>query len=140
VVSMPKRKRRGVSVVDGSPLESTIVHRCRVALARMPGVTVWRNNVGEWKDPKGFTIVYGLCVGSADLVGLVEARVYSDIGGELSAVRIGRFFALEVKRPGKVPTDEQEVWMAQVRKLGGFAAVVTSEQEALEAVMAARRV
>lgn len=63
---------------------------------------------------------YGLCVGSADLIGMLAPQ--------------GRFLALEVKRPGEKPTKEQELFLELVRKSGGVAAVVTSVEEALAVV------
>lgn len=62
----------------------------------------------------------GLCVGSADLIGMLAPQ--------------GRFLALEVKRPGEKPTREQELFLELVRKSGGVAAVVHSVEEALAVV------
>jgi hypothetical protein len=50
----------------------------------------------------------------------------------------GRLLALEVKRPGEYPTEDQRRWLAFVRSMGGFACVVRSVGEAIAAVQRAR--
>jgi hypothetical protein len=59
-------------------------------------------------------VEYGLCKGSADLIGWVV------ING------IARFLALEVKTATGKPTDEQLNFIAQVKAAGGVAGVVRS--------------
>ena len=49
------------------------------------------------------------------------------------------FVALEVKRPGGRITKEQTDFLALVRSLGGFGAVVHSVEEARDAIPRARR-
>lgn len=41
----------------------------------------------------------------------------------------GRYFALEVKRPGKVATQEQREFLAAVREVGGIGATVRSFED-----------
>jgi len=72
----------------------------------------------------GRTYRTGLGPGSSDIIGVLAP--------------IGRFFALEVKVPGKDLMAVQVEWMDQIRKLGGFAAVVHSPEEADEAYKRAR--
>lgn len=81
----------------------------------------------------------GMIAGAADLIGVLS------VWGLTGRDPIGRFFALEVKRPatpgrraGK-PSPEQEQWLALVRRMGGFAAVVASVDEARAALERARR-
>ncbi len=62
----------------------------------------------------------GLGKGSADLVGIIRGP--------------GRAIALEVKTPSGVVSPEQPLWLAAVRALGGFAAVVRSPEEAIAAI------
>lgn len=108
--------------------ESEIQAKIREALGREHDLTLWRNNVGVaemWSSAgKAQRVRYGLCTGSSDLIGLLAPS--------------GRFVALEVKKPGEQPTDEQSKFMAHVRQMGGFAAVVRSADEARAAVQRAR--
>lgn len=55
----------------------------------------------------------GLCVGSADLIGIWN----------------GRFVAIEVKQPGKYPRKKQKRFLEVVRKLGGIAGVARSVED-----------
>lgn len=108
--------------------EARIQDEIRAALGKIERLVLWRNNVGLARhfDPKTHetqTVKYGLANGSADLVGLLD----------------GRFIALEVKKPGESPTDEQVRWLELVRKCGGFAAVVTSAEDALAAIVRAQK-
>jgi hypothetical protein len=97
------------------------------------------------RDANGTPVRYGLGVGSADLVGVVTMHRYtiSFTSAEMAAAipqsGIGRAFALEVKLPGEKPTADQVKWLRAVRELGGFACVVTSIQEACDAVDRCRR-
>ena len=109
------------------------------ALNSLPGVRVSRNNTGVLKDERGVPVRYGLGLGSADLVGIVSCRYciahityYGDV------VEVGRAFALEVKWPGEKPTADQVRWLASVRRLGGFACVVHSIEEATSAAARCR--
>jgi hypothetical protein len=74
-------------------------------------------------------VKYGLGVGSADLVGWVEL---ADSG-------LARFFAIEVKREkgGRI-SDEQRLWIANVNKHRGAAAVARSADAAVRFAERAR--
>lgn len=127
----PKRKPRHNETRDLTrPIEAALNH--------LDGVRVTRNNnLGPVvpyakKDIPGIRPVpAGLGTGSADLVGIVTMLV--------NGYRIGRVFCLEVKRPGQKPDPDQIRWLAEVRKLGGFACVVHSIEEATAAVDRCRR-
>lgn len=121
--------------------ETEITQRIRVALAKVQGVTIWRNNSGRLEDRTGRWVTYGLGVGSADLVGLVACQWEGLVNRAGDAATVGRFFALEVKVPGRDKahaTDDQERWRSVVRSLGGFCAVVHSADEAIAAVARCR--
>ncbi len=77
---------------------------------------------------------YGLCVGSSDIIGIVQ-REYTEPG---STQIHGVFFALEVKRLGKNPTKEQQQFLDLVNRRGGVGACVRSEEEAEAAINRAR--
>ena len=129
--------------------EAEIQAAIRKALGTIPGLALWRNNVGlTGHDPKcqscgyvleecprchtrfdednGPRIRYGLAKGSADLVGL-------DYSSK------GRFIGLEVKTPAGKASPEQLMWLDLVRRRGGFATIVRSPEEALAAVERARQ-
>ncbi len=89
--------------------ETSLKKRIRIALAAS-GALAWNNPVGAAKMPSGHWVEYGLCEGSADIIGLVKVT-----GG------IGRFFAVEVKKPKTgVVREAQERWAAVVRRWGGY--------------------
>ena len=108
--------------------ETQIQQAIRIALGDEPDLVLWRNSTGqteEWNPNDGSSraLRYGLAVGSADLVGIL---------------RPGRFFALEVKTAKGRVRPKQETWLALVRRMGGFAAVVRSVDEAKAALTRAR--
>lgn len=102
--------------------ESRLQNEIRLAVSEsLRDVTLWRNHTGAFKNPKtGQWVRFGLCPGSADLVGI---RL---VGG------IGRFVAIEVKLPGEKPRADQVAFLDHVRQMGGIAGVVSSVEEALE--------
>lgn len=98
------------------------------ALALLPDLLVWRNNVGT----RGH-VHYGLGPGSADIIGVLRSyRAVTHIGR-------GLFIALEVKRDATCkPEPHQAEWLQSVRDIGGFAAVVWNVPSALSAIHRAR--
>lgn len=108
-------------------LESTIQASIEAALGAEPDLLLLRNTVGFLKyvdasDGHERRLTYGLGTGSPDLVCLLS----------------GRWFCLEVKRPGEKPTAAQlkchDIW----RRFGALVYVVTSAQEARDALADAR--
>lgn len=103
--------------------ESPLQHDIRLALMKTDGCAFWRNNVGlaTFKDDRTGevrTVRFGLFKGSSDNIGLV---------GE-------RFCALETKTETGRLSPEQKMFLDLVRRLGGYADVVRSVEQALEAV------
>lgn len=87
-------------------------------------VVLWRNNVGvaqHWDQRSGrvHSVAYGLAVGSGDLIGITNE---------------GRFVSLELKAQSGRMRPEQVQWAANIRRMGGIAEVVRSEDDALRAV------
>ncbi len=120
-----------------------------VALNKLPGVRVARNNVGVSAQTTDVyidgeytkrVIRHGLGNGSADLVGIVEMRYWPKPAGVYDPYSplFGRVFCLEVKWPGKKQTTDQVRWAKVVRSLGGFVAIVHSVDEAVAAVARCR--
>ena len=108
--------------------EADILRAVRLAVSALPGVVVWRNSVGAARYPSGRRpVAYGMCRGASDLVAIIRR---SDGAGV--------FAALEVKSArGRVAPDQQ-LFLDLVRRMGGFAAVVRSPEEAVAAVARAR--
>lgn len=104
--------------------EREIQHAIRLALGDEPDLILFRNTVGAALVQGGRRITYGLCPGSADLVGILGPS--------------GRWFALEVKQPGKHSTPEQRRWANMMRTKGAFVAEVSSVDEARRALEQAR--
>jgi len=96
--------------------EANILQECRLAASQM-GALIWRNNIGAYKDAKGYFIKYGVCnPGGSDLVGIYQ----------------GRFLAIECKVPGKNPTLEQTNFINAVIKAGGIAGVCRCRDDVIK--------
>lgn len=109
--------------------EQAIQQRIRLALSRGP-VRLWRNNVGRLLDQQGRMVTFGLCPGSADLIGYTTVTV----GPEMVGQRVAVFTAVEVKAPKGRATAEQLAFLEHIRAAGGKAGIARSVEEA-EAVL-----
>ena len=78
------------------------------------GKVVGRTQAGDLVLRGARMIQAGLCVGSADLIGLQSG---------------GRFLGLEVKTPDGRSSQDQKRWIKVVSDLGGLAAIVTSPED-----------
>ena len=119
--------------------EGALSDAIRAALAHEPGLLLFRNSQAAMR--KGSRVYRGgLGNGSADLVGVLslDVALVTNGGHMQSRMMLGRFVALEVKRPGEQATEEQAAWLASVRTRGGFASVVCSVDEARAAIVRAR--
>jgi hypothetical protein len=107
--------------------EHEIQQRIRLTCAG-PGreVRLWRNNVGRLIDAQGRLVTFGLCPGSADLIGYVPITITPEMVG----MRLAVFAAVEVKRPGKRATPQQLQWLGAAQAAGGRAGIATSVDEA----------
>jgi hypothetical protein len=108
-----------------SAREADIQQAIRLAVGMERDTVLWRNNIGTAiHQGTNRPIQYGVGgKGGSDLIGIVA----------------GRFFALEVKKPGGRVTTEQKDFIALVRMKGGFACIVRTTDEARAAVERARR-
>lgn len=105
--------------------ETTILQRIRLAVSKIPGVKLFRNNVGGLKDQHGRFVQFGLHPGSADLIGWKSVTITPDMVGQ----RVAVFVSLECKtETGKVKPDQIN-WLQQVNAAGGIAAVVRGDAE-----------
>ncbi len=89
------------------PLERDILKTCLEWLNYQPGVRVWRQNTGSFKLEGAKARFFR--AGSAGMADI------SGIGPE------GRRIEIEVKRPGKVPTELQQDWLDEIIIRGGIA-------------------
>ena len=80
---------------------------------------LWRNNTGQDTVTR---VRYGLCVGSADLIGLRRSD--------------GRFVAAEVKSSTGRVRQEQARFLDAVKACGGLSGVARSVEEAREIILA----
>lgn len=84
------------------------------AEAEKHGAYLWRNNTGGLYDRTGRFVKYGLCTGSSDLIGVLPD---------------GKFLAIEVKLPGKKPTEAQIKFLDWIKEKGGVAFVATCAED-----------
>jgi hypothetical protein len=105
--------------------EQGIQQRIRLACSR-GRVRLWRNNTGRLRDERGQLVTFGLCPGSADLIGYRSVTVTPDMVGETLAV----FAAVEVKAERGRPTPEQSAFIEHIRAAGGLAGVARSVEDA----------
>ncbi len=110
--------------------ESDILHDIRLAVGQLPGVAVWRNQVGIATFPGGRKVPYGLCRGSSDIIGLRSVV----IGPEHLGSTIAQFVAIEVKTDSGRLTLEQKLFLDLVERRGGLAICARSEEDAIRAV------
>jgi hypothetical protein len=105
--------------------EAAIQQDIRLALGQTPGLRVFRNNVGAIKDRNNRLVRYGLCTGSADLIGWQSVVITPAMVGQ----RFARFVSIEVKTPSGRLSPEQETWQAAVQKAGGIAVVARNVED-----------
>ena len=89
-------------------------------------VRLFRNNTGVLRDQHGRPVSFGLCKGSADLIGWTTRTITADMVGQQVAV----FTSIEVKTASGRLTPEQRQWLAAVEDAGGIAGVARSVADA----------
>jgi hypothetical protein len=88
---------------------------------------LFRNNTGTLRDQHGRPVSFGLCKGSADLIGWRTVTVTPEMVGTQVAV----FTSIEVKTPTGRVKPEQQQWLDAVQAAGGIAGVARSVEDAL---------
>ena len=112
--------------------EQTIQQEIRIACSN-GDTRLFRNNTGTLRDQHGRPVSFGLCKGSADLIGYRSITITPEMVGQQVAV----FASIEVKtRTGRI-RPEQRAWMETVQAAGGIAGVARSVDDA-KALLAAR--
>lgn len=103
--------------------ESQILSDIMLAIGAMPGVRIFRNNLGVARYADGASVRYGVGgPGGADLIGWCD----------------GRFLAIEVKTPGGRVAPAQHRFLDAVTSSGGVAGICRSAGDALALIQAAR--
>ena len=94
--------------------ETLLINKILLRHASRPDVRLWRNETGLFWHKDGIgRIQCGLCVGSADLIGIAR-----------NSAGYGVFVALEVKTAGTTTTKKQLKFIKRIVMLGGIAGVV----------------
>lgn len=88
---------------------------------------LFRNNTGTLRDQHGRPVQFGLCKGSADLIGWKRVIVTPEMVGSTVAV----FLSIEVKTPTGRLRPEQQQWLDAVQAAGGIAGVARSVEDAI---------
>lgn len=100
--------------------ETVIQNQILLALGAMPGVRVWRNQVGLFYTADGRPIRVGV-VGAADISGLLAPH--------------GRRLEIEVKTPTGRQRPEQRKYQAMIESLGGLYIVARCVEDALSPIL-----
>lgn len=124
-------------------LENKVQAEIMLAIGALPGVRVFRNTVGEgWQgkmveNKGGFVVLknaryvtFGLCPGSADLIGWRSIEVLPSHVGR----RLALFLSPEVKTVTGPTRDLQTKFLAAVNAAGGLAGIVRSPENAVRLV------
>ena len=93
---------------------------------------LFRNNTGTLRDANGRAVQFGLCKGSADLIGWKRVTITPDMVGSTVAV----FASIEVKTATGRLRPEQQQWLDAVQAAGGIAGVARSVEDALRIMTA----
>ncbi len=101
--------------------EQTIQQHIRIACSK-GNTRLFRNNTGTLLDKNGRPVQFGLCKGSADLIGWTTRTITEEMVGQQVAV----FTSIEVKSATGRVRPEQQAWLDAVQKAGGIAAVARS--------------
>ena len=107
------------------PSEQTIQQHIRIACSK-GDTRLFRNNTGTLRDQHGRPVQFGLCKGSADLIGWRSITITPAMVGQKIAV----FTSVEVKSSSGRVKPEQKQWLEAVQAAGGIAGVARSVADA----------
>ncbi len=107
--------------------EQTIQQHIRLACS-IGTCRLFRNNTGTLRDINGRPVTFGLCKGSADLIGWTSRTITPEMVGQQVAV----FTSIEVKSSSGRVKPEQQQWLNAVQSAGGIAGVARSVGEAMD--------
>ena len=100
---MPKKEQ----VIKGEVLRWLKRHGCLAMRINSGAMSVRSERKNRW-------IQFSSEPGTSDILGVLPG---------------GRFFAIEVKRPGQKPTPKQEAFLQRVTRRGGLALVASSGED-----------
>lgn len=106
--------------------EANIQNQIIQAIGSRPDCRLFRNHVGRVQDNQGRWHTFGLCPGSADLIGWRAVTITPEHVGQTLAV----FLSIEVKAPTGKARPEQTRWLAAVQRHGGIGVIARSVAEA----------
>jgi hypothetical protein len=106
--------------------EAKIQNQILSAIGSRPDCRLFRNHVGRVQDQHARWHTFGLCPGSADLIGWRALTITQDHVGKTVAV----FLSIEVKTNKGKPSAEQLRWQKVVKQHGGIAMIARSAEEA----------
>jgi hypothetical protein len=106
--------------------EQQIQQHIRIACSK-GDTRLFRNNTGTLRDANGRPVNFGLCKGSADLIGWRTVTITPEMVGQQVAV----FTSIEVKTATGRLRPEQQQWLDAVQAAGGIAGVARSVEDAL---------
>ena len=107
--------------------EQTIQQHIRLACS-IGTCRLFRNNTGTLRDINGRPVAFGLCKGSADLIGWRSVTITPEMVGQQVAI----FTSIEVKAATGRIRPEQQQWLNAVQAAGGIAGVARSVGEAMD--------
>lgn len=106
-------------------LEGEIANQTWLMSGLIPGVRLFRNNVGAAKAQSGQWIKFGLHKGSSDFIGWRSVVITPDMIGK----RIAQFIGVEIKTPTGRISPEQQGFLEEVNEWGGKAVVISNASE-----------
>ena len=104
------------------------VERKLILHASEIGSTLFKNNVGMYRDERGNVIRFGLCKGSSDLIGWTPVTITQAMVGKRLAV----FTAVEVKKNkhgSYRATEDQLRFISAVNRNGGIGLVADCNED-----------
>ena len=116
-----------MSCMPAASSEQSIQQHIRLACSS-GNCRLFRNNTGTLKDINGRPVTFGLCKGSADLIGWTSRTITPEMVGQQIAV----FTSIEVKSSSGRVKPEQQQWLNAVQAAGGIAGIARSVGEAMD--------
>jgi hypothetical protein len=128
-----KKKPAAIKGKRGATRKERDIQRAILDAAKLwKGVRLWKTGGGLLPLADGRRVRMGV-VGVSDLVGWRQLQVYSS-HPEQRWWYVAQIVAIEVKRPGRHPTQEQAAFLKAVEQAGGLAIVARSVSDVARAL------